>query len=301
MVDGALRACGADPDLRLLLVGTRLGTDEAIAALGAELAERVTTLVVERSVGMTDPVASGADPQTSIGAAVQALAAAKVDAVVSAGSSGATVAAAVLALGRVSGVRRPALAAILPGAHGRVVLLDVGARMQVDAADLVQHALLGSEYAQHAAGIARPRVGLLSVGSEPGKGDRLRRAADTALRAHPLPGPYVGPVEGHDVVSAARVDVVVTDGFTGNVLLKGLEAALATVPNPPADIPRAAALLGVAGTVVVCHGAAGSEDIASGIALAARLVRGEAAVRLARGPDQTSGDQGPASFAEVHP
>jgi glycerol-3-phosphate acyltransferase PlsX len=282
-------------------VGTRPGTDEAIAALGSDLAERVTTLVVERSVGMTDPVASGADPQTSIGAAVQALAAAKVDAVVSAGSSGATVAAAVLALGRISGVRRPALAAILPGANGRLVLLDVGAGMQVDAADLVQHALLGSEYAQHAAGIARPRVGLLSVGSEPGKGDRLRRAADTALRTHPLPGRYVGPVEGHDVVSATRVDVVVTDGFTGNVLLKGLEAALATVPNPPADIPHAAALLGVAGTVVVCHGAASSEDIASGIALAARLVRGEAAVRLAHGPDQTSGDQGPASFAEVRP
>ena len=81
-----------------------------------------------------------------------------------------------------------------------------------------------------------PRVGLLSVGAEPGKGDKPRRAADAALRLHPLPDAvYVGPVEGHDVVTGARADVVVTDGFTGNVLLKGIEAALAAVPNafPP--------------------------------------------------------------------
>jgi glycerol-3-phosphate acyltransferase PlsX len=178
---------------------------------------------------------------------------------------------------------------------------------------LVQHAVLGSGYARHAAGIAHPRVGLLSIGSEAGKGDPLRQAADAALRAHPLPGSsYVGPVEGHDVVTAVRADVVVTDGFTGNVLLKGIEAALAAVATPaaaPSRVtapPRAAALLGVAGTVVVCHGAANGADIASGIALAARLVRGEAAVRpTAGGPHpvghQRSGDHITASLAEVQP
>lgn len=244
---------------------------------------RVDVLVAERGVGMGDPVAHGADPQTSIGAGVLALAAGRVDAVVSAGSSGATVAAAVMGVGRLAGVRRPALAAILPGAAGPLVLLDVGAGMQVNPVDLIQHATLGAGYARLAAGIARPRVGLLSVGSEPGKGDKLRRTADAALRVHPLSGAaYVGPVEGHDVVTGARADVVVTDGFTGNVLLKGIEAALAAAPGsfPPTSVPRAAALLGVAGTVVVCHGAASPDEIASGIALAARLVRGDVVARL---------------------
>jgi phosphate acyltransferase len=313
VVDGALQACGADPDLSLLLVGTRVATDEAEGVLGVEFGARIATLVVERGVRMSDPVAHGADPQTSIGAAAHILAAGGADAVVSAGASGATVAAAVLALGRVSGVRRPALAAILPGAQGALVLLDVGAGLQASPADLVQHAVLGSEYARTAAAIAHPRVGLMSIGSEYGKGDDLRRAADAALRLHELPGAsYVGPVEGHDVVSAARVDVVVTDGFTGNVLLKGVEAALAALPTRPAvpahatALPRAAALLGVAGIVVVCHGAANGHDIASGVALAAQLVRGEAAVRpttdgLHPVAHQQSGDHDPASLAEVHP
>jgi glycerol-3-phosphate acyltransferase PlsX len=317
VVDGALRACGADPNLGLLLIGTRSATDEAVGMFGVQFSSRIATLVVERGVRMNDPVAHGTDRQTSIGAAAQALAAADVDAVVSAGASGATVAAAVLALGRVSGVRRPALAAILPGAQGDLVLLDVGAGLQANAADLVRHAVLGCGYARHAAGIAHPRVGLLSIGSETGKGDALRQAADAALWAHPLPGSsYVGPVEGHDVVTAVRADVVVTDGFTGNVLLKGIEAALAAVPTPTAvpsrvtQPPRAAALLGVAGTVVVCHGAANGADIASGIALAARLVRGGAAVRPTADGPRPVGHQHPgdhvddhvtASLAEVQP
>jgi glycerol-3-phosphate acyltransferase PlsX len=139
--------------------------------------------------------------------------------------------------------------------------------------------------------VARPRVGLLSVGAEPGKGDRLRRSVDATLRTQDLADAiYVGPVEGHDVVAGARADVIVTDGFTGNVLLKAIEAtlALAAAPGtfPPAVVPRAAALLGVAGTVVVCHGAANGADIASGFALAAELVRGDviAAMVSAAGP-----------------
>jgi glycerol-3-phosphate acyltransferase PlsX len=226
---------------------------------------------------MTDPAARGADPQTSIGATIFALATGRAGAVVSAGASGATVAAAVLGIGRLPGIRRPALAAILPGVAGPLVLLDVGAGVQVHPADLLQHAALGASYARLAAGIEYPRVGLLSVGAEPGKGDKPRRSADAALRLHPLTDAvYIGLVEGHDVVTAARADVVVTDGFTGNVLLKGIEAALTAVPKAfrPAEVPRAAALLGVAGTVVVCHGAANGSGLASGVALASRLIRG---------------------------
>jgi phosphate acyltransferase len=260
-----------------MLVGSRPAADEISGVLGAEQ-PRIEVVVVERGVDMGAPAADGADRNTSIGAAMLALADHRVDAVVSAGASGATVTAAVMSIGRLAGVRRPALAAILPGVAGPLVLLDVGAGMQVRPLDLVQHAMLGTAYARLAAGLSRPRVGLLSVGSEPGKGDRLRRATDNVLRHLPHDdSTYVGPVEGHDVVRGGRADVVVTDGFTGNVLLKGLEAAFAATPGayPPAMVPRAAALLGVAGTVVVCHGAASGEEVCSGIALAARLVRSD--------------------------
>jgi glycerol-3-phosphate acyltransferase PlsX len=288
VVDGALQACGADPEISLLLVGPRSVADEV---LGSPFIGGVTAgpghgvLVAERRVDMADSVTRGADPRTSIGAAMRELAAGRVDAVVSAGATGACVAAAVMSVGRMPGVRRPALTAILPGANGPVVLLDVGAGMQVQPVDMVQFAVLGAGYARLVGGLDRPRVGLLSVGAEPGKGDRLRRAADAALRVHQLTSAtYIGPVEGHDIVTGRRADVIVTDGFTGNILLKGIEAALAAAATryPPTAVPRAAVLLGVAGAVVACHGAAGGADLASGIALAARLVRTHAIDRLAQ-------------------
>jgi glycerol-3-phosphate acyltransferase PlsX len=284
VVDGAQQACGADSDLELVLVGPRPAADEPTAVHRDGWSDRVSFLDAERGVDMSAPAADGADPRTSIGTAMLALAAGRVDAVVSAGSSGATVAAAVVAVGRLSGLRRPALAAILPTLAGSLVLLDVGAGMQVKPVDLVQHAALGTAYARLAAGIESPRIGLLSVGSEPGKGDKLRRAADTSLRAVPwTDSTYVGPVEGHDVVTGGRANVIVTDGFTGNVLLKALEAAMAASSSyPHAAVPRGATLLGVAGTVVVCHGAASGADVASGVALAARLVRSDVVGRLAR-------------------
>ena len=283
VVDGALRACGTDPDLHLLLVGPRPAADEVIATLPSVDRARVQVVPADRAVGMTDPVADGVDPATTIGAGVAALTSGQADVIVSAGATGAIVAASVMGTGRMPGVRRPALAAVLPGVNGPLILLDVGAGMQTSPHDLVQHATLGAAYARLGSGIVHPRVGLLSVGEEAGKGDKLRRTADAALRAHPpRDAVYVGPVEGHDVVTGARADVVVTDGFTGNVLLKGIEAALAAAPGsfPPTVVPRAAVLLGIAGLVVVCHGAANGEEIASGIALAARLVRHDLVVGL---------------------
>jgi glycerol-3-phosphate acyltransferase PlsX len=285
VVDGALRACSADPDLQLLLVGPRRVADEVVAALSATERERVSVLVADRGVAMADAPTRGADHATTIAAAAAAVAAGRAEALVSAGASGATVTAAVIAIGRTPGFRRPALAAVIPAAAGPVVLLDVGAGMEVRPVDLVQHALLGVGYARTVVGVSQPRVGLLSVGSEPGKGDRLRRATDGTLRTYPLSpqARYIGLVEGDEVVTGGRADVIITDGFTGNVLLKGVEAAAATMgaPPPAAGTPRGAALLGVAGTVVVCHGAATAEDLASGMALAALPARADVARRLA--------------------
>src|SRR5262249_12684216 len=157
---------------------------------------------------------------------------------------------------RLPGVRRPALAATLPAVAGPVVLLDVGGSFDTGAATLSRHAALGAGYAALLHDLTAPAVGLLSIGIEPGKGDRARRAAARALAAAGLPadGRYVGLVEGNEVCQGSRARVVVTDGFTGNVLLKGIEGAYA-MAGAVSTAPRAATLLGVGGAVVVCHGA----------------------------------------------
>ncbi|MFD6751836.1 MULTISPECIES: phosphate acyltransferase PlsX [Micromonospora] len=284
VVDGALRAVRADPDLHLLLVGPTRAAGALVDALDPAQRARLTLRPARTAVDTADDL-TAARAENTVRAAVAAIRAGQADALVSAGSTGATVTAAALGLGRWPQIRRPALAATLPGVSGPVVLLDVGGSMEPSPATLTRHAVLGAAYAAIAHGLDAPRVGLLSVGTEPGKGDRPRRLADPMLRATELPGDarYVGLVEGYDVCLGTRADVVVTDGFTGNVLLKAIEGAYAMAGGPPPDggAPRAAALLGVAGTVVVCHGAARPADIASGIALAAHLWRRAATDRVA--------------------
>jgi glycerol-3-phosphate acyltransferase PlsX len=283
VVDGALRACQADPALHLLLVGPHDVADEVLAALDPADRRRVASLPV--------PAGRSCEPpeswvESAVRTAVLAVAQDIADAVVSAGNTGATVTSAALGLGRWPGVRRPPLAAVLPSAAGRLVLLDVGSSVDPDEATLAMHARLGAAYASVVHEIAAPRVGLLTIGTERGKGDRLRRALPPLFAALDLPAGarYAGLVEGNDVVLGAAADVVVTDGFTGNVLLKGLETAYATIGPPvaAADVPpRAAILLGVAGTVVVCHGSASGPDIAAGIGLAAELHRRAAVAAIA--------------------
>jgi glycerol-3-phosphate acyltransferase PlsX len=284
VVDGALHACGVDPDLHLLLVGPESVAHEVITMLAAGDRARVRVRAVGHRVTMSEPPVRARHPDATVHAAVAALVEGQADAVVSAGASGATVTAAVLGLGRIPGVRRPALAATLPGASGPVVLLDVGATIDSKAVELAHNAVLGAAYAQVRHGVGAPRVGLLSIGAESGKGDRVRRAADIAIAAQRLPegARYIGLVEGHDVSLGSRVDVVVTDGFTGNVLLKGVEGAYvrAGTQISASLAPRGAVLLGVPGTVVVCHGAATGADLASGIALAASLHRTATVARL---------------------
>jgi phosphate acyltransferase len=171
---------------------------------------------------------------------------------------------------------------------------------------LAQFAALGAAYGAAVHDLAAPRVGLLSIGSEPGKGDQLRKVAAVALADAALPdgARYAGYVEGHDVTLGGHADVVVTDGFTGNALLKGIEGAYAlaaghdTASGPAVSVPRAATLVGVPGIVVVCHGAATGADVADGIALAARLFRIDVMTRLAGAVEPPS--EAPAA-AEVSP
>jgi glycerol-3-phosphate acyltransferase PlsX len=282
VVDGALLACQADPALQLLLVGPFEAAGAVRDALGTEGRDRIHALSTHlRPLG---PETTGSWVESGVRTAVLAVAEGRADAVVSAGNTGATVTSAALGLGRRPGIRRPPLAAVLPTRTGRVLLLDVGSSVDPDEQTLAMHARLGAAYAATVHRVAAPRVGLLTIGTEPGKGDRLRRSAADLFASTPLPAgaTYVGLVEGHDVVLGTAADVVVTDGFTGNVLLKGLETAYATVGPPGTDMPpRAAVLLGVDGTVVVCHGAARPEDLAAGIGLAADLHRRGAVLAIA--------------------
>lgn len=216
------------------------------------------------------------------------------DAVVSAGSTGATMAAAVFRLGRIEGIDRPALPAHMVTATGPVMLLDVGANVDSDPDNLVQFAAMGAIFAEHVLHVANPRIGLLNIGEEPEKGDELAREAHAKLAA--LDVHFVGNVEAHDMI-AHRADVVVCDGFVGNVVIKFFEgitsfifralredlqqgpiAPLALLAlRPGFDRVRArfdyeryggAPLLGVRGVSIVTHGRAKALMIENAIRVA---------------------------------
>jgi glycerol-3-phosphate acyltransferase PlsX len=263
--------------------------------------------VVDAPVGITndeEPArAVRAKPEASIVQAAAAVADGRAQALVSAGSTGASLAASLLQVKRLRGVYRPALAVLLPVPGKPTLLLDAGANVEVRPEHLVQFAFMGAAFSERVLGVERPRVGLLSVGAEPGKGTPGVVAAHERLRG--LAGvdsafDFVGNVEGGGVTTGAA-DVVVTDGFTGNVALKLMEGTTRTVIGAIRDAIRSgtlskvggllirsrlgdlrdrldpeaaggAYLLGLRGLVVVCHGSSTRRAIASAIGLAERGV-----------------------------
>jgi len=298
VLDGALLVAEDDPAVRLTLVGppdqaTRLlAHRHATALLGGPVQIHAARDVVSMSDEPVRGVRRKRD--STIRAASRLVRDGLADACVSIGATGATVAAARTSLGRVRGVSRPPLAVVVPALAHPVVLLDVGAGTDATATVMAQYCIAGAAYARVRLGLERPRVGLLSVGAEPGKGDALRRRAGDHLGAM-LAGrglEYVGNVEGSDVPLGGPADVIVTDGFTGNVLLKGLEGAFGLFaglargegdhasPAPPAlrglrlDQVSGALLLGVKGVVVVGHGASDGAAVAACIRLAVDAVHG---------------------------
>jgi phosphate acyltransferase len=224
----------------------------------------------------------------------------RASAMISAGNTGATMAAALLRMGRVKGVARPAIATPIPvPGSGPTVLLDAGANAEVQADWLVQFAQMGSVYTRHVFDVAEPRVGLLSIGEEPGKGDALRKEAFGLLADAPAIN-FIGNVEGRDIMTDG-VDVVVTDGFTGNVVLKTLEGGMKAVvrallaafaaeehykPHADALLPAlvplyetldpetygGAVLLGVDGVCIIAHGSSSERAIRNGIEVARDMV-----------------------------
>jgi phosphate acyltransferase len=305
IVAGAL-AAQREHGVTTLLTGPPSRLRPVIARLGAGSELRVVP--AEDIVGMGEGALAGfRRPRSSIAVACQLVRRGQATAVVSAGSTGAIVASARQRLLEVPGVPRPGLAVVLPTHPNHTVLIDAGATADPKPEMLVQFGQLGVAYAQIALGIAAPKVGLLTIGAEPGKGNILTRRAHQLLAAEPqggaLPLNFAGNVEGGDLMAGA-VDVIVTDGFTGNVALKTLEGSMKFAAaelrtaltgtragrlgallqrrglrefseRVDADTYGGAALLGLGGSVVIAHGASTARAVSSACALAANLTRGD--------------------------
>ena len=219
IVTGTLSAARKLPDQEFILVG-----DEDVIGVRLEGAPRNVSLRDARGViGMDEEPAAAlrTRPDSSVAVAAKMVRTGEAEALFSAGNTGATVAAALLRVGRLAGCRRPAIVTLLP-LDNPVLLLDVGATISCRPQDLFNFAILGAVFARRYLGIqGEPRVGLINVGEEPGKGDDLTKEAHKLL-AESDHVRFVGNVEGRDVGQSAA-DVLVTDGFTGNVILKTAE------------------------------------------------------------------------------
>jgi phosphate acyltransferase len=305
IVAGAL-AAQREHGIRILLTGPAARLRQALTKLDAP--GGLTIVPAEDNLAMDEgALASLRRPRSSAAVACQLVRRGDAAAVVSAGSTAGVVATARLRLRSLPDVPRPGLAVVLPTRPGRTVLIDAGATADPKPEMLVQFGQLGVAYAQLALGVSAPRVGLLTIGSEPGKGNKFTRRAHELLAADPphgaLPLAFAGNVEGGDLL-AGEVDVIVTDGFTGNVALKTLEGSIrfASAELRAAVTATAAArfgaflqrrglrelaarldsesyggavLLGLGGTVVIAHGASTARAITSACLLAADLARGE--------------------------
>lgn len=236
--------------------------------------------------------------QNSMGVGMDLIKAGKADAFVTAGNTGGAYAIALTRLGRLSGVKRPALSVLFPVTGGYCVVLDIGANADCKPEYLLQFALMGGVYAEQILGVKNPRIGLLSNGEEAGKGNELVKATYPLLQASGLN--FIGNVEGKELFGG-EADVVVTDGFTGNVLMKGAEAVAKLITErlreelmasartklggllakpafaelrkdlDPSEV-GAAPLLGVNGLVFIGHGRSDAKALVSAIRLARQSV-----------------------------
>lgn len=340
----AVDAMGGDhapehPVAGAVLAARELGLDVILVGgeevIRAELAQHgnvagVDVVHAEQAIGMDESpaVAVRRKRQSSIHVGARLLRDGDVQGFVSAGNTGAVMAVVKVIVGTLDGVDRPALAVVLPTQTGRAVVLDVGANIEPKSHQLVQFAVMGHHFAREILGVARPGVGLLSVGEEAGKGNELIRTAHRALVAAPLN--FIGNAEARDLYQG-RVDVVVCDGFTGNILLKASESTAEMISlmlreefsrrwmsRVGALLGRGAfrrlaqrvdyaefggaPLLGIRGLAVICHGRSNAWAIRNGVRVAAAHGRhavnehiekalAELALAQAAPPAVGSGDQ----------
>lgn len=298
IVAGALQAVAADPEVTVVLVGDRARVEPLLPPDAPR--DRLELFHAADAVGMNEsPVeALKARPDNSIARCWQLMVGKQVDAIVGAGNTGAMVAGGLLSRRFLRGVRRPGIAAFMPTAKGPSVIIDVGANIHPRASHLYQYGVMGAIYAKHILNKESPTVGLMNVGEEEGKGHDLHVETYSLLKAG-LKDRFVGNIEGRDIHRGAA-DVVVTDGFVGNVVLKMSEGVfdflMKTVAKEivgplPTDAGQAmkalqaliarydystfggAPLLGVDGICIICHGSSKEVAIRNAIGVAAKNAR----------------------------
>jgi glycerol-3-phosphate acyltransferase PlsX len=314
MIRVAVDAMGGDRGPEEIVAGAVDATSDTVQPVivgpvgldtqGLELIEAADVI----AMGEKPTEAVRAKPDSSLVVACRAVGERKVDAVVSAGNTGAMLAACLLELRRIPGVRRPAIAVTIPARRGPSVLLDSGANADARPEDLVQFAHMGAVFAEEILGVARPEIRLLSIGEEPEKGSLLSLEAHRLLAATDLN--FAGNTEGRDLLTGAA-DVIVTDGFTGNVALKVTEGTIQSLLEglreeitatavgklggllirPAArrlrkrldpDTYGGAYLLGLRGLAVIAHGNSSRRAITNAVSLAARGVEKDVVGRLAQ-------------------
>jgi glycerol-3-phosphate acyltransferase PlsX len=319
VIDGALVAA-RHLQVGLLLVGDRVVIETELARHPAARGLDLRILDAPERVEMAEPAAQALrrKPRASIRAAAQAVRDGEADALFSAGHTGASVLAAHAAFGPLPGVDRPALATIVPTRRDPAVLLDAGATVGCRPQHLVQFAVMGAAFARVALRQDRPRVALLSIGEEESKGNELTREAHQLLKEAPVH--FIGNVEGRDVF-AGGADVIVCDGFTGNVLLKVSEGLVETIEALLHDELAAtfggrvgyvlsrqafrrfrrrvdyseyggAPIVGLNGLCIVGHGRSSAKAIANAVTMAARGAREDLVGRLSRDLSQITSDVG---------
>lgn len=307
MLPIAVDAMGGDKAPSEIVAGARQAAElgfNVVLVGPADVADigDLPLIVASEVIEMHDDPAQGVrrKKDSTLVRAAEAVRDGRASAMVSAGNTGATMASALLRMGRIKGVKRPAIATPIPVPGSLpTLLLDAGANSEVQADWLVQFAQMGSVFSHHRFGIENPKVGLLSIGEEPGKGDTLRKEAFELLSVARGIN-FIGNVEGRDIMTDT-VDVVVTDGFTGNVVLKTLEGALKTVvkalfaafaseesykPHADALLPAllplytsldpetygGAILLGVDGVCIISHGSTSAKAMVNAITVAHDMV-----------------------------
>lgn len=297
-IDGALQALAALPEIELALVGDRAALDPLIEKTGYS-GERLQVVGSTGFVGMEEKPTEALrkKPDCSIAVCWKMMAAKEVDAVISAGNTGGVVAAGLRTRLFLKGVKRPGIAVVLPTSSGQTVLMDVGANPGARPEHLAQYAVMGSVFAREVLGISSPRVGLMNIGSEDGKGTDLVRETHDLIQQTSLGSSYIGNVEGRGLYSG-EADVVICEGFVGNVVLKVSEgmasmmmrllaktvtSALTAEKDQAAQAFQQAGrsfeynetggapLLGVDGIALICHGSSDPKAIYNAIRTAVKL------------------------------
>jgi glycerol-3-phosphate acyltransferase PlsX len=279
VVRGAVAARDLLVQDEIILVGDETALRQELRAAGAPL-DRLSIVHATQVVGMAEPPVEAVrrKPDSSMRRAMELMRGEEADAVISAGNTGAFVAAAHMVMKRLPGIRRPGISVVLPTFYGPVVLIDVGANVDSRPVHLLQYGVMASVYSRKVIGIEKPRVGILSIGEEGEKGNDLAREARELLSRARVN--FCGNAEGRGIFNG-RFDVVVCDGFVGNIVLKCVEAMAGSMFQtimqevqalPPevkvklvpilGDLQRrhdaeeygGAPLLGVEGIVIICHG-----------------------------------------------